>query len=90
VRYEHLTLDISTAALADLRLLLAPTYAVWQRGGSTGPAHRELVNLFNEIEARLQRRDQDPTAPCCLACGKPGRHPACIDRGYQSNEDLTS
>jgi hypothetical protein len=65
MRYEHLTLDISTAALDELRLLLAPQAAVFLKGGTSGtprPVHLELMNLFNEIEARLQRRDQDPKA----------------------------
>lgn len=65
MRYEHITLDLSTAALDELRLLLAPQAAVFLKGGTSGtpaPVHMELMGLFNEIEARLQRRDQDPKA----------------------------
>lgn len=54
MRYERLELDLSTAACAEL-------VACMYRGGwhSCGP---ELENLRNELEARLQRRDQDPKA----------------------------
>jgi len=62
MRYEHLTLDLSTAALANLRVILAPHAAVYLRGGvEPSPVAAELLNLFNEVEARLQRHDQDPT-----------------------------
>ena len=68
MRYEHLTLDMSTVALAELRLLLAPWAASYWRGSQgtkeaieRRPVDHELINLFNEIEARLQRHDQDPT-----------------------------
>jgi len=60
MRYEHLTLDLSTAALAELRQIMAPGMAAAFRGTPT-PVVAELMNLFNEVEARLQRHDQDPT-----------------------------
>jgi hypothetical protein len=59
MRYEHLALDISTAALEVLRGKLA---LVKHESGVPGAVCIELDNLHNEIRARLQRTDQDPKA----------------------------
>jgi hypothetical protein len=60
MRYEHLTLDLSTAACSKLEDILDS----WWRAeiGSHDAADLELDNLRNELRARLQRRDQDPLA----------------------------
>jgi len=88
VRYEHLTLDLSTAALAELRQVLSPGMAAAFRGTPT-PVVAELMNLFNEIEARLQRRDYDPT------CRRGGDSQYVLGGGFHKgvqpdNSDLTS
>lgn len=53
MRYEHIELNISTAACAELERMLDDR-------GMTSP---ELINLMNELRARLQRRDVDPHCP---------------------------
>jgi hypothetical protein len=62
MRYEHIELDLSTAALAELRQAMAPGMAAAFRG-TPAPATLELITLFNEIEARLQRTDIDVQCP---------------------------
>jgi hypothetical protein len=52
MRYEHLELDLTTAACDEL-------YAILR---SPPGLSDELWNLRNELRARLQRRDQDPKA----------------------------
>lgn len=61
MRYEYLPLTMSTAALAELRVIMAPGAAVMFRGTPEFAAN-ELNNLYNEIEARLQRTDEDVKA----------------------------
>lgn len=93
MRYEHLTLDMSTAALAELRLLLAPWAASYWRieGDSHRAVEHELLNFFNEIEARLQRTDQDPNVMLCPVCRKPEAGRDHLNVCYvDSNLDLTS
>jgi len=64
VRYEHIVLDLSAAACSELKSILesdmlANTEA--QRDMQyTEEVRNELLNLQNELRARLQRRDQDP------------------------------
>jgi hypothetical protein len=52
MRYEHITLDLSTRACDELRRLLEPV----------GDDLPELQNLRIELRARLQHTDQDPHA----------------------------
>jgi hypothetical protein len=59
VRYEHITLDMSTAALDHLSKALA---LVKYEPSVPGAVGVELDNFANEIRARLQRYDQDPQA----------------------------
>ena len=62
MRYEHIVLDLSTAACATLHEILKPQAVLCSAvfGQFPSPVAQELMNLFNELEARLQRRDQDP------------------------------
>ena len=56
MRYEHIELDLSTAACEWLYCLLRDEYTP-----DIPEASRvELVNLENELRSRLQRTDQDP------------------------------
>lgn len=59
MRYEHIELDISTAAVSALRMALG--LRPWAL--ETPPVRAELDNFINELEARLQRRDADPHSP---------------------------
>lgn len=52
LRYEHIDLNISTATCAELHDLIPET-----------ATNVELVNLRNNLRARLQRRDVDPQCP---------------------------
>lgn len=63
MRYEHIELDISTAACAALREALTHT----PRTEISDIVAAELMNLDNELRARLQRRDVDPH--CLLNTG---------------------
>ena len=56
MRYEHIELDISTAACDELLRLLTPGD---QYDPSYGP---EVTNFANELRARLQHTDPDPWA----------------------------
>lgn len=60
MRYEHIVLDMSTAAVAALYEAIQSRLT----SNLTGPAsvREELLNLANECRARLQRRDIDPQA----------------------------
>jgi hypothetical protein len=58
MRYEHLTIDLSTAACDELVKRLT-NYELPQFQFK-GPVSVELANLRNELTARLQHRDQDP------------------------------
>jgi hypothetical protein len=58
-RYEHIELDISTAACHNLMLRLQ-TDAQYGFQTLPSPPREELMNLYNELCARLQRRDVDP------------------------------
>lgn len=57
MRYEHIELDISTAACAELVRLMTPPDQY------DPEISDELVNLRNNLAARLQRRDADPHCP---------------------------
>jgi|HubBroStandDraft_4_1064222.scaffolds.fasta_scaffold00046_49 hypothetical protein len=60
MRYEHIELDLTTAACAALLTMLKrgdPLGEAWSDHTAT-----EMINLRSELEARLQRRDQDPKA----------------------------
>lgn len=58
MRYEHIELDISTAACSALldRLIHSPKAA-------DEFVRNEVENFVNELRARLQRRDVDPHCP---------------------------
>lgn len=56
MRYEHIVLDLSTAACAAVYDALRSLPTVAQ------PVEIELDNLRNELRARLQRRDVDARA----------------------------
>ena len=56
MRYEHIELDISTAACAAVYDALRGVPTLLQ------PVESELDNLRNELRARLQRRDVDARA----------------------------
>jgi hypothetical protein len=60
MRYEHIELDISTAACSELLGMLSEHELAIRR--LPQPACDELVNFENELRARLQRRDADPHA----------------------------
>lgn len=61
MRYEHIEMDISTVACHTLMKILEPHAAFYFSEQPTGSA-AELMNLYNELRARLQRRDVDPHA----------------------------
>lgn len=58
MRYEHIELDISTAACSALfeALTTCPK-------SESELVRNELGNLVSELRARLQRRDVDPHCP---------------------------
>jgi hypothetical protein len=58
MRYEHLSLDLSTAACDALHDILWDSHP--QEYGDSVRA--ELLNLENLLLARLQRTDPDPKA----------------------------
>ncbi len=58
MRYEHLELDLSTAACAFMLEALERYSRVETQPG----VEVELSNVRGELMARLQRRDQDPKA----------------------------
>jgi hypothetical protein len=58
MRYEQLSIALSTAACDALSILLS----AWLDSrpiSSLNPSGLELLNLRNELRARLQRTDQD-------------------------------
>jgi len=57
MHYEHIVLDMSTAACAALHEHLEECYFATEKYGPVVEA--ELDNLRNELRARLQRYDQD-------------------------------
>lgn len=59
MRYEHIELDLSTAACA---LLLDYIQYADYTAPLNSPEH-EILNLRNNLRARLQRRDTDPHCP---------------------------
>lgn len=59
MRYERLELDLSTAACDALEKILVADTA---QGTRDPHVEAELLNLTNELRARLQRRDPDPRA----------------------------
>lgn len=61
MRYEYLTLNISTAALDKLHRILDNAIE-FRHPDALTPVGLELLNLMNECHARLQRRDLDPNA----------------------------
>jgi hypothetical protein len=60
VRYEHIELDISTAACDEIlqRLTRDRSNDEWAPKDSA-----EFINFCNELRSRLQRRDADPHCP---------------------------
>lgn len=60
MRYEHIELDLSTEACDALHTLLLKDKA---QGTYSPVAEAELLNLANNLRARLQRRDVDPHCP---------------------------
>lgn len=56
MRYEHVTVDLSTRALHYLLPAIEGAKAPDE------PTQAEIDNLRNEVFARLQRQDQDPKA----------------------------
>lgn len=58
MRYEHIELDISTAACALLLEYLMYTDYIAKEGPEL-----EVHNFKNNLRARLQRRDVDPHCP---------------------------
>jgi hypothetical protein len=63
VRYEHIELDISTVACAELQTMLERYRKAPWGYSENAIANAELHNLHNELLARLQRRDADPHCP---------------------------
>lgn len=57
MRYEHLEWDLSTAACYALLEAINGGKHQLEEGVQT-----EINNVRNELNARLQRRDQDPQA----------------------------
>jgi hypothetical protein len=55
MRYEHIVMDISTATCAVLEMLIEKHLP----DEIPGRTCNELVNLANELRARLQRTDID-------------------------------
>lgn len=71
MRYEHIELDISTAACSDL-LNALQEYAAPPWGYSVNAiANQELHGLVNELMARLQRTDVDAQCPKNLEPAQP-------------------
>lgn len=62
MRYERLELDLSTAACHELVQYLA-TDAQFDFSKAPASVAVELSNFYNELCARLQRRDPDPKCP---------------------------
>jgi hypothetical protein len=60
MRYEHIELDISTAACA---VILNALEEHTPDNGLAKETEIELANLKNELRARLQRRDVDVHCP---------------------------
>ena len=61
MRYEHIAVDLSTAACELLQAIIEGNLG-FHVEHSTLPVRKELENFANELGARLQRRDQDPNA----------------------------
>lgn len=59
MRYERLELDLSTKACDILMDIIGNAFD----GPSETRAEQEIANLYNELRARLQRRDPDPKCP---------------------------
>lgn len=55
MRYEHIELDLSTRACAALLDMV--------QNDMRTPNEPELLNIANNLAARLQRRDIDPHCP---------------------------
>ena len=88
MRYEHLTLDLSTATCNEILRLLTRDRSddEWAPSDSA-----ELINFCNELRARLQRTDQDPNVMLCPVCRKPEAGRDHLNVCYvDSNLDLTS
>lgn len=60
MRYEHVELDMSTRACALLQTVIECTLG--NHEDEPEAVRGELVNLANELRARLQHHDQDPKA----------------------------
>jgi len=58
MRYEHVELDLSTAACS----FMLEAMERYSRVDSMPGVEIELSNVRNELRARLQRKDQDPQA----------------------------
>jgi hypothetical protein len=58
MRYEHISVDLSTAACSALQTMIECSLGFHDEASPT--VKQELVNLANELGARLQRTDQDP------------------------------
>jgi hypothetical protein len=67
MRYEHITLDLSTAACSELESILESDALCNTESPPdmryTEQVRRELLNLQNELRARLQLTDKDPQVP---------------------------
>lgn len=59
MRYEHIELDISTATCH----ILKDAVEEYIHACGTDLTKAEMTNLYNELRARLQRRDTDPHCP---------------------------
>lgn len=58
MRYEHIELDLSTAACSFMLEAMQRYSKIETQPG----VETELSNVRNELTARLQRKDQDPQA----------------------------
>lgn len=60
MRTERVSFDLSTRACSLLQTIIECTLGTHEDEPES--VRIELVNLANELNARLQRRDQDPQA----------------------------
>jgi hypothetical protein len=85
MRYEHIVLDMSTAACHALKVMLDEKLE-HRHSSMLNEVGHELLNLQNELRARLQRRDQDPHWTKHTLSSGPGN----VQNLPRDNLDLTS